>query len=58
MKQATKLTGLNKYQKGHLISSPMLSMKNQFLVVETPIKIYQVILIYGIFSASFPDNLE
>ena len=36
----------------------MLSIKNQFLIFEIPLQIYQVILIYEIFLGSFLDNLE
>ena len=38
---------LNKYQKGDFTSSNVTFIKNHFLIVQIPLQIYQVILIYG-----------
>ena len=47
------------YIKRIILPVPLpLSIKNQFLIFEIALQIYQVILIYGIFPGSFLDNLE
>ena len=38
---------LSKYQKGDFTSSNVTFIKNQFLIFQIPLQIYQVILIYG-----------
>ena len=47
-----------KYQMGYFTSQLFLSIKNKVLLFWIPLQIYQVSLIYGMFSGSFLDNLE
>ena len=49
--------GLNKYQKGDFTSSTVAFYQKSIFDFFF-LKIYQVILIYGIFSSSILDNLE
>ena len=50
--------GLNKYQNGILPVQLSLSIKNHFLSFKIPIQMYQIILIYDIFSEKYLDNLK
>ena len=50
--------GLSKYQKGDFISSTVAFYQKTIFDFLNPLQIYQVILIYGIFSVSFLDNLN
>ena len=54
----TQLTGLNKYQKGDFTSSTIAFYQKSIFDFYMPLQIYQVILMYGIFSGSILDNLE
>ena len=51
--------GLNKYQKGDFTGSTITFYQKSILDFLNPFtNIYQIILIYEIFSGSFLDNLE
>ena len=50
--------GLNKYQKDDFTSSTVVLYQKSIFDFSIALQIYQVILIYGIFSCSFLDNLE
>ena len=54
----TQLTGLNKYQMGDFNSTSAAFYQKSVFYFWFPSETYQIILIYGIFSGLFLDNLE